>query len=358
MEKEKRKELNRYLNELFIYLEQQDSLLLRQIRYIGWLNEKFRKTIQDKITDQQIEKNHLTSEEVYRMARDIINEINPEYLKEYDTLLESGRLDFDYEQETADSFMQITRNGNEMTKQINIRREFNYNDVVILIHEFIHYINRKNKFSNVRYYLSEFLSIYFELYATDYLLNRGINSKEISLFKRLHNSYQLSKRIYVYEVVMLAYEKFGEIDENSLSLLQKNYVKIDEHSWEEICNTTYANLKRVEQANQYSLEENPKELGQLLACDCYSYDYRYVLGTILAFYARKYVKLEDVVYLNDHINEYSDRSIHQICSGMGIDLNDEELEDKALKAIEEKIEEYNEYIEKPKVLIKENGGKA
>lgn len=352
MEKDEIKELNRYLNEMFIYLEQCDALLLRQARYIGWLNAKYKKRVQDKIKDIELEENHLTYEEVYQLARNIINEIDPKYLTEYDQLIESGKLDFDYEQEIDDSVMRIIRNGNNTTKLIDVRREFNCNDVLSLIHEFFHYTNRKKEFSNVRYYFTEFLSIYFELYAIDYLLKQNINGKELGLFDRLQNTYQLSKRMNIYVVVLLAYEKFGEIDENTLPLLQQNFLQTDNESWKDICHTTYKNLRKVEKDNQYILENDPKRLGQLLGENYYSSDYRYLLGTILAFYARKYSNLKDVVYLNDHINECQDKSILKICLSIGIDLNAQDFEEKALEAIDEKIEEYSAYMEKPKAFVK------
>ena len=43
------------------------------------------------------------------------------------------------------------------------------------------------------------------------------------------------------------------------------------------------------------------------------------MGTALAIYARKYVDFKDMVYLNNHINDYEDRSVFDVCKSMGID---------------------------------------
>lgn len=41
--------------------------------------------------------NNLTIEEVYMLAREIIEDINPLYLTEYDKIMSSGELDFSFE---------------------------------------------------------------------------------------------------------------------------------------------------------------------------------------------------------------------------------------------------------------------
>lgn len=51
-------------------------------------------------------------------------------------------------------------------------------------------------------------------------------------------------------------------------------------------------------------------------------NYKYVLGTILAIYARKYCDFDKIVYLNNHICEYNNQSFYDVCLSIGIDLND------------------------------------
>ena len=51
-------------------------------------------------------------------------------------------------------------------------------------------------------------------------------------------------------------------------------------------------------------------------------NYKYVLGTILAIYARKYCDFDKIAYLNNHICEYNNQSFYDVCLSIGIDLND------------------------------------
>ena len=78
---------------------------------------------------------------------------------------------------------------NQVKQIININREFNYNDVRLLVHEFIHYTNGKHISPN-RHYFTEFLSIYFEFYTIDYLLKKGINKIQKALQKQASNGHR------------------------------------------------------------------------------------------------------------------------------------------------------------------------
>ena len=54
----------------------------------------------------------------------------------------------------------------------------------------------------------------------------------------------------------------------------------------------------------------------------FNQNYRYVVGTILAYYALEHSKLEDMVELNDKINtEYAELSVQEVLNKVGIPLN-------------------------------------
>ena len=58
-------------------------------------------------------------------------------------MLETGALDFSFNREYDDScFTHIEEKG-QIHNLIDINREFNYNDVLSLVHEFIHFTNGK-----------------------------------------------------------------------------------------------------------------------------------------------------------------------------------------------------------------------
>ena len=296
--------LNFYLNDICNYLEKENSFLLDNILSIAKLNDTFLEYIEQDSFDNKTIKNNLTFDDVYLLTREIIEQIDKNYLKEFDNLIQSGELDFSFNNDYDDSYCISMYRKNEVKQIININRDFNYNDVRVLIHEFIHYTNGK-KYSINRKYLTEFLSIYFEFYAIDYLLAKGINKEEIDYFHRIKSTKEHSNIFNRYEIVLLAFIKFGNLDENTVSLLQKYLLNIKKEAFEKECTILYKNLYIAEERNRTKIEKNPEILGCVLSEEFITSNYRYILGTLLAFYAHEYSAFQDIVYLNNHIHEYN-----------------------------------------------------
>lgn len=348
MTEDQYKKLNNYLNDIFLYLEKRDYVLIENINWIGGLNEKFIKFIKNYSLENKVEENTLTFDDVYLLAREIIENINKNYLENFNNLIETGQLDFSYNNDYFDSHY-MNENGQDI---ININRMFNYGDVILLIHEFIHYTNNKEKCSINRYLLTEFLSIYFEIYSINFLIdNKNISKNEIDYFDRLKNTQNQSNRFSWYESVLLAYEKFGNIDKNSIKLLKENYLNIEEEQFNKECLIALDNFERFEKKYnkkiKYEKEFNLDVLNSEL-CVYFSMNYRYIIGTILAFYANKYCKLEDIVYLNDHINDekYAHMNLYEVLLSIGIDLNSEHFKENTFIGMEEFINNYDNNLKK------------
>lgn len=329
--------LNHYLNDICKYLEKENSFLLENISNIWKLNDGFLKFIENYDLDTKTIKNNLTYEDVYYLAREIIENIDKDYLESFDRLIQSGELDFSYEFAYNDSeCISMYKDGKAVKQIININREFNYNDVRLLIHEFIHYTNGKKKSIN-RNYLTEFLSIYFEFYATDYLLKKKINKEEIDYLYRIKNVKAHSTIFFQYEIVILAYAKFGNLDENTIVLLKQFFLNIKREVFENECTTLYKNLCIIEEKNKDRIKENPDEFGSILSEKFIAYNYKYILGTFLAVYAYKHCNFNDIVYLNNHISEFDEKSVFDICLSIGINLNDKNFSKELFSSIEEYI---------------------
>lgn len=345
MADEQYKKLNNYLNDIFIYLSYRDSFLIDNIYKICILNSDFNKFIKKYEIKEESRENNLSFNDVYLLGREIIESINKDYLVEYDKLIETGILDFSYNREYLDSH--FTKVNNQAI--INLNRHFNYSDVIILVHEFFHYMNRRGiKTSLNRYLLTEFISIYFEMYAIEFLINnKHISKEEIDYNSRLVNTKEHSNNFIRYELILLAYGNFGNINKDSVNLLNQFFLNnLDEKQFNKDCLNVLNNLERMEKYYREDIRFekifNHQELAQEQSL-ALSTDYRYILGTLLAFYARKYSKIEDMVYLNDHINDpkYAYMGIDEICKSIGIDLNDEKFEEKLFNSMEEYINKYN-----------------
>ena len=327
-----------YLNDICVYLEEENKFLIDNIQNIARLNDAFVSFMEKKKIHNETKSKHLTFEEIYILSREIIEQIDKNYLNDFDRLLASGELDFGYENEYRDSNCTFINCENEIKKIININRQFNYDDVCDLIHEFIHYENNRRLNS-----LSEFLAIYFDIFATDFLLQRGISKEEIDYNKRLKIAYNHAKVLFNYEIVLEAFVTFGNLDENTKSLLNQ-YMGVFKN-FDGECKQLYNHLYKVEDLNKEKIKRNPEKRGKYLSASFINYNYQYVLGTMLAIYARKYCKFEDIVYLNNHVSE-QDKSVEDICLSIGIDFYNPNFKNQLFSALDEYIEEFNEQKDK------------
>jgi len=331
--------LNFYLNDIFAILNKYDRFLTKNIDKIWCLNSNYIMHMKNYELSYKLKENKLTYMEVYLLAREIIESINPTYLDDYDALMESGKLDFGYEDEYDDSSFSCLHN------LIDIRREFNYSDVVSLVHEFIHYTNGKNKRSNNRYLLTEFLSIYFEMYAVDYLIEKGIPIDEIGVYDRLVWTNGHSNSLYKYEMIFLAYEKFGCIDESTINYLNKYFSPISKEVFDIECQDLLQTISKAESNYRMDIMYEKKfDFYDFFCehCSMFYRNYRYLLGTLLAFYAREYCEIEDIIYLNDHINDDNLGKLKMVdlLKRIGVDIKSSDFIAKSLEGIDNYIKKY------------------
>ena len=324
--------LNYYLNEMCNYLKGKDFFFLDNINNIALLNDKLNNLIYEYNLDYEVKKNNLTFLDVYNLAREIIASIDETYLPIYDKLITSGELDFGYEGEYDISCFQTKITENNTQKLINIARKFSYQDVVTLVHEFIHYISYQEN-NIIEYYLCEFLAIYFETYAVNYLIKKGFPKEEIDYLKRFKILKRDSDRIYRYEVIFLVYTTFGNLSDTSYTLLKQFYMNMSKDYFEKECKNFYKILEVIKEKHKDELQDNPKLLGEILSEEFIAADYRYVLGTILAIYVLEYGNMKDMVYLNNNLDKYQDKSLMEVCASLGVDLDDPEFNNKALNAL-------------------------
>ena len=158
MTKEEIKKLNDYFNNIFIELEKNDFFLLDNFEAIAMFTQNYCNFTSELKLEEKNKTNNLTFEDVYLLAREIIEKIDKNYLQDYDNLIKSGELDFGFNNEYDDSH--CTYLVKKKQKLIDINREFNYNDVIVLIHEFIHYTNGKKKFNKSSLFYRIFINLF------------------------------------------------------------------------------------------------------------------------------------------------------------------------------------------------------
>lgn len=370
MKKEDYKRLNDYLNDAFIYLSENDSFFIQHIQMISKLNFMFYEKLSDVDLEHTFHENNLTYEDVFNLARNEIKKINPDYLEEFDKLIDSGRLEFfkheqniTIEKNTDYGKLSKIENNEEETKNISacyyteddyfidLARTYNYNDVNLLIHEFIHSTNSLGDMA-----LTEFFSIYFEMLSQKELLERSINLSELDIFDRIKDTIEISKDIIEYDLAFLSYNLFGNIKEDSCEELKKyNIVTSTKEDFENVCISSlrYFDYKKIKYNNEnkkFNLYDYRKCISGL-----FSEGYKYLLGTLFSCYLLENGNKDKIVWLNDHINDEEIRNMDltSVLKMIDIDLADENINEKIVDSVQnyyESLRKYSVKNEKEKSL--------
>lgn len=365
MKKEDYKRLNDYLNDAFIYLSKYDGFFIQNMQSIFILNNMLYGKLNDIDLEHKFHKNNLTFEDVFELARSEIEKINPNYLEEFDRLIDSGRLGLFKQEENItikesddyEKLSEIENNEEEIRNDsvcsynngdyfIDLARTHNYNDVLTLIHEFIHSTNSSKNMGEYRYILTEFFSIYFEMLSQKELLENGINPSELDIFDRIKNTGKISKEITEYDLVFISYNLFGNIKENSYEDLKKYHiVSSTKKEFECACVRLlkYFDYQKI-QYNNESKEFNLYDYRKCISI-LFSSGYRYLLGTLFSCYLLENENKDKIVWLNDHINDEKMKNMNliDVLKMIDIDLTDENINEKLVDSAQNYYKNLSKY---------------
>lgn len=365
MTEEDYKKLNDYLNDTFIYLSEYDGFLIYNMHTIFRLNSMLYEKLKNIDLKHKFHENNLTFEDIFNIARNEIEKINPNYLEKFDELIYSGRLEFFLkeknitikESDDYEKLSEIENNEEEIRNDsvcsynngdyfIDLARTYNYNDVLTLIHEFIHSTNSSKNMGEYRYILTEFFSIYFEMLSQKNLLERGINPSELDIFDRIKDTGKISKKINKYYIVFMSYNLLGNIKEDSYEDLEKYHiVSSTKEEFESVCINLlkYFDYQKIEYNNkneEFNLHDYRKCISKL-----FSSGYRYLFGTLFSCYLLENGNKNKIVWLNDHINdeEIKNMDLTDVLKIIGIDLTDENIDAKLVDSAQNYYENLSKY---------------
>lgn len=365
MKKEDYKRLNDYLNDAFIYLSKYDGFFIQNMHMIFPLNSILYENLKGIDLRHNFHKNNLTYEDVFNLARSEIEKINPNYLENFDKLIDSGRLEFFLHEQNMiikgninyENLSEIENNEEEIRNDsvcsynngdyfIDLARTHNYNDVLMLIHEFIHSTNLSKNMGEYRYILTEFFSVYFEMLSQNELLEKGINPSELDIFDRIKSAGMISKKINKYDLVFMAYNLFGNIKEDSYEDLEKYHiVSSTKEEFKSACIylLKYFDYQKIEYNNrneEFNLHDYRKCISKL-----FSSGYRYLFGTLFSCYLLENGNKDKIVWLNDHINDEEIKNMNfiDVLKIIGIDLTDENINKKLVDSAQNYYENLSKY---------------
>lgn len=355
--------LNDYLNDVFCFLSVNEPFLINNIRNIMSLNSFFRTHINFKKIENKTTQNNLTIFDVYNIIYNAIKYLNKEYLDKYDKLIDSGIFDFglplpslnndevnkeeyykkETERENRDLYDALKRSMFSLNKfcAIELARNYNYEDCVQLMHEFIHYTNEEKNCSVNKIVLSEYFSIYFELLIQDCLIEENVDISEVDVFSRHNSLINISNNFTAYELIFSAYKNFGYIKEDTYKDINEYLnIKVSKEQFEKECLNLLKFLNKVktnyDKNNIYDKEEYRKYISAPFIDD-----YKYFFGTILAIYSLENSEVQDVIWLNDNINtEYvSNMNFNDVLRMVNIDFRDNNIFENLVKS-------YNNYFDR------------
>ena len=216
----------------------------------------------------------------------------------------------------------------------------------MLIHEFIHSTNSSENMGEYRYILTEFFSIYFEMYAQRNLLESGINSSELDIFDRIKDTGKISKEMNEYDLVFISYNLFGNIKENSYEDLEKYHiVSSTKKEFECACVRLlkYFDYQKI-QYNNESKEFNLHDYRKCISI-LFSSGYRYLLGTLFSCYLLENENKDKIVWLNDHINDEKMKNMNliDVLKMIDINLTDENINEKLVESAQKYYENLSKY---------------
>ena len=254
-------------------------------------------------------KEYFTLIESLDLVDKYLTEKLPMYKKDFNKAMATGTLNIvdpdDDEATDLKSYAGIDEQGHHV---INVVLAHDANDPNTIIHEFLHDMNSKEKEKGSRRYISEAISIYFELDMNNFMLEQGVSREDISplLMYRLNDCYHCCEDILVAFPFLYYFYNLGQIDEKSYQNML-DFKLSPRPSDEKNFNEMLSDFQKI-------IERKPK------------YDplrtFSYVIGTMVAFYGINQGEdfRQKMVELNDLVNC---GNVKNIFSHIGIDIYNE-----------------------------------
>lgn len=322
--------INEYINNI-INSNTISPFFINKLDYMVKISEKYKNyvsLIYESLNKYKIKTTNLPDTKIILCLKNILSNISYNYLNMFNELLENNLIIFieDNIKNSCYIFDESTKNS-----KIIINKHNNYSDICILIHEFMHYVNfNKNNFSLNGYNLSEFLSIYYELYSMKYLINKTrLSPKNFDLKTRVMNTYECADDIINYYPLFLIYN-YSKITGNSIEHSFNDCpFKISKEMFDIMC--TRLN-HHIDQNKNNDYKKTGKYIEDTLS---------YILGTYLSFYSIYNLDINDIFYISKNMSRI-DVDTEKILSNVGINLN-ENFEN-------ESIDNMNRYLKELKII--------
>ena len=280
--------------------------------------------------EEEPKKEELPNETIIEISRSIIATIDHNLLRVFDETLQDDRIFI-----TDDKLIRSGNYAFNNKRAIIISKNGGYDDIVTLIHEFMHLCNYSN---NDKYLMfTEFFSVYFEIYAINYLnQERNIPKEELNYKNRIINDNKFIANLRPFIYAFYLYYKYRSFD---ITKYQELFPGFTKENFDLIYNFNMTRYEAMEFDNpNRKVNVGETEMRGIM----------YSIGLILTFYSHQFKSKEDVLKLYKELNNQENESLglEELLTKYGFDLNE--------KTIAESYKSMIMYFEKNKDLSKEN----
>ena len=281
-------------------------------------------------TTNGLDKVNLTNKQVIDLTREVIESINPSFLNKFNFLLETNRIkikkSFIFDNILKTHPAVYDRKYHRLTKvtsgKIKLYKNPDYYSVCTLIHEFMHVLNHmKEKLNtnlddnkNIRTEFTEFISIFFEFYARDYLMKKyNLNNNQFDFSERFISSESCAEFDLRSYLPLLCYKEYGKINYTSFVKAIDDFnleLEPDSSEYNEVIKTAYKDIRKTKDmviGFDYYKDRDEKVSSnydsiflQLWNKVC---EDNYVLNSLLFFGTHDILTKEDVLAFSDIITE-------------------------------------------------------
>ena len=272
------------------------------------------------------------------LIQNVLREISSRIINTYHDLDETNKIHLLYENEDLPDTQSRYEKGNLYYTFSN-----NYDYLSTLVHELMHATNiDPNNNYLTPAVLTEFISIYFEMYTKELLPNFGIDNKEIDYTSRF--KYGMTYTEFKFVIPLLVKIKYGEINKENMNKLheEKHYFEtIEDYNYDSICDSLNSYMfSAIISSNEEIINKSLMEYMKAAFIKL-----KYNLNTSLAFYALDKLDKNKVNDINEQMINNPNINVQELFNEMGIKLDQD--------FIDNSIESMNSYYQKhnKKVLI-------
>ena len=181
-------------------------------------------------------KKKFSKEELIFYARKIIEDIDPSLVEDFDNFVKGNSIKI-IKSITIDSCFTskniLSNKGNRVRHTIYVVNEKPIDDIVTIVHEFLHFTNNYFDYTDspferfekksIHSKYTEFISIYFEYYAFDYLKDRlELDGNLNNYYRHENNIRRIEKDIFIF-LPFAVYKEYGEYNFETFKLYIDNY---------------------------------------------------------------------------------------------------------------------------------------